>query len=248
MATRLHQCFRISVNMTSTNSGDVANFDNAKVLPRDARSQQQQSKKTSIPRNSPISLQFTYQLSNLLRQFMPLVNSQPPSANGETNANGDEELSEASIIQPVMSATTSGAVTHQTGNALSMPINQSSLMNMIPTSVANPTDQLLPPVPPRIRERIIKGEYIDFATLLPKAMFSDSSEPDGSTSFTVQLPNSTGDFSVCQTPKAKKITSFLSWMEAWNIFLAVCIDLMPSRAPSLVAYQRIITSTNNYIL
>ena len=43
---------------------------------------------------------------------MPLVNSQPPSANGETNTNGDEELSEASIIQPVMPVTTSGAVTH----------------------------------------------------------------------------------------------------------------------------------------
>ena len=33
-------------------------------------------------------------------------------------------------------------------------------------------------------------------------------------------------------------------MEAWNVYLAVCIDHMPSRAPSLVAYQRIITSAN----
>ena len=47
-----------------------------------------------------------------------------------------------------------------------MLINQSSLMNTIPTSVANPTDQLLPPVLPRIRERIIKGECTDFTTLL----------------------------------------------------------------------------------
>ena len=69
---------------------------------------------------------------------MPLVNSQPPSANGETNANGEKELSKASIIQPIMYVTTSGSVTHQTSNALSMPINQSYLMNMIPTRVANP--------------------------------------------------------------------------------------------------------------
>ena len=115
-------------------------------------------------------------------------------------------------------------------------------MNIIPTNVANPTDQLLPP---RIRERMITGEYIYFTKLLPKSMFSGGSEPDYSTSFTFQLPNSTGDFAVCQTPKAKKITSFPSWMEAWNIFLTVCIDHMPSRTPSLVAYQRIITSTNN---
>ena len=228
MATRLHQYFCTSVNMTSADSGDVANSDNAEVPPRDARSQLHQSTETSVPHNSLISQQLTYQLLNIFRQFMPLVNSQPPSANGETNANGDEELSEAFIIQPVMPVTTSGAVTHQTSNALSMPINQSSLMNMIPTSVANPTDQLLPPVPPRIRERIIKGEYIDFAMLLLKAMFSGGSEPDCFTSFTVQLPNSTGNFSVRQTPKAKKITSFSSWMEAWNIFLAVWIDHMPS--------------------
>ena len=127
---------------------------------------------------------------------MLLVNSQPPSTNGETNFKRDEELSEISIIQPVTPVTTSGAVTHQTSNAFSMPINQSSLMNTIPTSVANPTDQLLPPVPPRNKERIIKGEYIDFTMLLPKAMFSSGSEPDCSSSFTVQLPNSTGDFSI----------------------------------------------------
>ena len=33
-------------------------------------------------------------------------------------------------------------------------------------------------------------------------------------------------------------------MEAWNVYLAVCIDHMPSQAPNLVAYQRIIMSAN----
>ena len=161
MATRLHQYFRISINTTSTNSGNVANSNNAKVPPQDTGSQQQQSMETSVPHgNSPISQQFTYQLSNLLRQFMPLVNSQPVDVSSQSpltsnqppNTNRDEELSEVSIIQPVTPVTTSGAVTHHTSNALSMPINQSPLMNTIPTSVANPIDQLLPPVPPRIRE------------------------------------------------------------------------------------------------
>ena len=46
-----------------------------------------------------------------------------------------------------------------------------------------------------------------------------------------------------------KIISFSSWMEAWNIYLAVCIDYMPSRASSLVAYQCIITSASiQYLL
>ena len=40
----------------------------------------------------------------------------------------------------------------------------------------------------------------------------------------------------------QKITTFSSWMEAWNVYLAVYTDHMPSQAPSLVAYQCIITS------
>ena len=34
-------------------------------------------------------------------------------------------------------------------------------------------------------------------------------------------------------------------MKAWNIYLTICTDHMPSLAPSLVAYQYIITLTNN---
>ena len=64
--------------------------------------------------NSLISQQFTYQLSNLLHQFMLLVNSQPvdvsnqlPSpSNQSLDSNGNEELSEASITQPATPVTT----------------------------------------------------------------------------------------------------------------------------------------------
>ena len=75
-------------------------------------------------------------------------------------------------------------------------------------------------------------------------MFSSNLEFDSSTSFTIQLPRNNCNFSVHLTAKTRKIPSFSSWMEAWNIYLAVCIDHMPSWAPSLVAYQRIITSAN----
>jgi len=74
-------------------------------------------------------------------------------------------------------------------------------------------------VPP-IKECIIKGEYIDVASLLPKAMFSSSTDPDLPGLVTVYLPSSSDDISVCPAtrPKTKqKHTSFLSWMEAWNI-------------------------------
>ena len=104
--------------------------------------------------------------------------------------------------------------------------------------------QSLPPVPARVKERIIKGEYIDFTTLLPKAMLSSNVEPDHPGSLTLQMPSGSSEFIVHPTAKGKKITSFSSWMEAWNVYLAIRVDHTPSYAPSLIAYQHIITSAS----
>ena len=75
-------------------------------------------------------------------------------------------------------------------------------------------------------------------------MFSSGIELDNANSFTVQLPSNSRDLSVRTAIKPKLITSFSDWMQAWNIYLAVCVDHIPSCAPSLVAYQRIITSAS----
>ena len=98
----------------------------------------------------------------------------------------------------------------------------------------------LPPVPPKTREKIIKGDFIDFTTLITKVMFSSGTE----FSFTFQLPDSSGELSLRPSAKPKRITSFSYWMEAWNVYLAVCINHTPSRVPSLEAYQRIIASAS----
>ena len=45
----------------------------------------------------------------------------------------------------------------------------------------------LPPVTPRIKDKIISGEFIDLATLLPNAMFSGTTGTETSKSFTAQL-------------------------------------------------------------
>ena len=100
------------------------------------------------------------------------------------------------------------------------------------------------PVPPHIRDHIIHGEFIEFTSLLPKAMFSGGSEPEAHRSLTVQLASTGNDLSIHPTPGSRKITSFSSWMETWNIYLAICIDYTPTRAAKLIAYQRIITSAS----
>ena len=75
-------------------------------------------------------------------------------------------------------------------------------------------------------------------------MLSSNVEPEHPTSFIVQLPSGSGDFSLHPSTKGRKITSFSSWMEAWNVYLAICIDQIPSCTPSLMAYQCIITSAS----
>jgi len=94
----------------------------------------------------------------------------------------------------------------------------------------------LPPIPSKIQDKIAKGEYIDFTTLLPKSTFR-ASESQFQT-LTLQLSPSGENYSIRPqaTPANWKITSFAAWMEAWNMYLAVYVSLDPSCAPYLIAY------------
>jgi len=156
----------------------------------------------------------------------------------------DETLSAASSMQHLTLSNPNVVNQRIVPNPVPTLMDQSLMINSHPAGITEPAQQSLPPVPSRVKERIIKGEYIDFASLLPKAMFSSSTDPDLPGLVTVHLPSSSEDISVRPATKPKKITSFSSWMEAWNVYLAVIIEHMPSRAPSLVAYQRIITSAS----
>ena len=101
----------------------------------------------------------------------------------------------------------------------------------------------LPPVTPRILEKIRKGECIDFSTLTTKAMFG-APEPTLQTSFTLELTPSGDSFAIQPTSSHKRITSFPAWLECWNIYLAIRVDHNSSKASELIAYQAIITSAS----
>jgi len=75
-------------------------------------------------------------------------------------------------------------------------------------------------------------------------MFSGTLEPETCWSLTVQLASSGDNILIQPASNLKKITSFSSWMEAWNIYLSIVIDHMPARAAKFVAYQCIFTSAN----
>ena len=92
---------------------------------------------------------------------------------------------------------------------------------------------LLPPVPTSVQQRIIRGEFIDFNTLLPEVMFSTANV----------TPSSGTTRSTSQTPR---INSFSSWLDAWNIYIAIVVAHNPSRALELLGYQRLIHSASKH--
>ena len=80
-------------------------------------------------------------------------------------------------------------------------------------------------------------------------MLSSNVEPDHPGSLILQLPSGPSDFMVQPAAKGRKVASFFSWMEAWNVYLAIRVDFAPSCAPSLIAYQHIITLASvSYLL
>ena len=81
-------------------------------------------------------------------------------------------ISQATTTQPFTS-TSVPAQGQPTANQLLM----STSAPLFAQHIANQTSS--PPVPPRIQDRIVRGEFVDFASLLPKAMFSGALEPEG---------------------------------------------------------------------
>ena len=167
-------------------------------------------------------------------------NSSLPGGNQLPTAT-DEALSAASPTQPLTLTTNPHPIRHTSESLLTQTLPMNSNQRGI---IMDSLQQSLPPVPARIKERIIKGEYTDLTTLLPKAMFSSNVEPDHPGSLKLQMPSGPSDFTVQPAAKGRKIISFSSWMEAWNVYLAIRVDFAPSCTPNLIAYQRIITSAS----
>ena len=79
-----------------------------------------------------------------------------------------------------------------------------------PSQLQNSTS---PPIPVQLRQQILQGEYVDFAMLLQRAKFFEVSEV---------LVSS------YRQPAIKRITSFDTWMQAWNLYLVVILVHNPS--------------------
>ena len=110
----------------------------------------------------------------------PQVTGSTPNINN-TTPEGDDSTPETDALSEVSDE-------QQQNTTISfsvMPpavVNNTNAVCYTPLSTTMPNVSL-PPVPPRIKEKIISGEFIDLVILLPKAMFWGSTAPETSKSF-----------------------------------------------------------------
>ena len=113
-----------------------------------------------------------------------------------------------------------------------------------------PTPQQ-PPLPEKVKQKILRGEYIDFDSLLPESLYPARHGLSPSPSFTLRLSNdptsAEGDVVIAQQKPATRrtIRDLASWMEAWNLYIQVLVQHSPSRTLALLAYQRIICDASS---
>ena len=139
----------------------------------------------------------------------------------------------------------------QRGLALCCRINRHSAP-VLPVSVpaaSHPTQQWpssgdLPVLPPRLRDRIVRGEFTELSDLLPESLGfegdHDVMQLDVGAGRSVELvPKSSH-----RQPAKRHIYDLATWVEAFTTYSRVLADASPQLAGDLWAYQAIIVDAN----
>ena len=100
-------------------------------------------------------------------------------------------------------------------------------------------DFYLPPLPEKLRSRILKREYVDFNELLSDNMYPHPAYASSQSNFTLAInpQDSTSLTFVPSHRRKRRIDGLSSWLEAWNVFLRTLLSRFPQLAPDLLAYQ-----------
>ena len=102
----------------------------------------------------------------------------------------------------------------------------------------NVIDPSLPSLPHKLRNKILKREYIDFNDPLSANMYPIHTSAT-SNNFTLAInPQDTSTLAFVPTQHRKRrIDGLSSWLEAWNVYLRTLLSSFPQLAPDLLAYQ-----------
>ena len=90
--------------------------------------------------------------------------------------------------------------------------------------------EALPPVPGKSVDKIRAGEFIDFSELLPDNI--ELMRRDGERDWLA-------DWHAARSP-IRRLTSLLSWVQAYAAYAAVVLSEHPDRSTQLMAYLRVL--------
>ena len=93
-----------------------------------------------------------------------------------------------------------------------------------------PLGEALTPVPGRLVDKILEGEFVDFSELLPDNVELRRREAERGIAAGWFTPS---------TPM-RRLTSLLSWVQAFAAFAAVTLSSQPQRSTELMAYLRLL--------
>ena len=112
-----------------------------------------------------------------------------------------------------------------------------------PATITIPDGQssAVPPVPPRLRDRVVRGEFVDFAELLPSSL----SHQHGQCAITLPLGDGQGANSVqlagtMQRLARRSVCDFSARLEAWTVHVSIMAQHHPDRVSELIGYQHLI--------
>ena len=104
----------------------------------------------------------------------------------------------------------------------------------------------LPVVPPRIQDRIVRGEFVDVHESLPERLML---ELDDCFTFSVGAGRSVfiRPRSASSQPTRCLVHDMATWLETFTLYFRVLMDALPNLAGKLLAYHaHILEANNNY--
>ena len=179
----------------------------------------------------------------------PLQHPVPPSSSPSSSASQDVSDELQSLIRATVQSEVAQAVTQSVSTALEGALHPLlERLEAQPAPQADPSRVIRPAqnVPPRIKERILRGEFVEFDDLLSEALGSPTDEPIQITS----LQNQVVEFaSPSRAPRPgalpkRHVHDLATWMEAWTVYFAVVTSATSERTGELLAYQSTIVDVN----
>ena len=142
---------------------------------------------------------------------------------------------------PAVSSSPAAVAPSPPASAISVPASSIPAASALMTAVA-PTGPSVP-VPEKLKQRILRGEFVEFEELLSDVI---GQQPED----VVQVAVTSGrPLELIQSRKPsgtkRRVCDLPTWLEAWTMYFRVIVHASPERTLELLSYQANIIEANN---